>query len=72
MTTTKKWTPEELYMRDANFRILADAWPRLSEWKRWEIFLLAVWFVFRSDLARLLGNIAKAARAAVDTLKTRR
>lgn len=69
MTTAENLTPEELYMRDANFRILADAWPRLSEWKRWEIFLLAVWFVFRSDLARLGKHLAKAARAAIGSLK---
>lgn len=69
MTTAEKLTPEELYMRDANFRILADAWPRLSEWKRWEIFLLAVWFVFRSDLARLFENLGKSARAVLAVLR---
>lgn len=70
MTTTERLTPEEsLYLRDAGFRQIADAWPRLSEWKRWEIFLLVVWFVFRSDLARLGKHLAKAARAVIGSLK---
>lgn len=69
MTTAEKLTPEDLYMRDAGFRQIADAWPKLSERKRWELFLLCVWYVFRSDLARLGSHLAKAARAAIGSLK---
>lgn len=69
MTTAEKLTPEDLYMRDDGFRQIADAWPRLSKWKRWEIFLLCIWYVFLTDLARMGRHLARAARAVLAVLR---
>lgn len=54
---------------DDGLQRIVDAWPHLSERKRWAIYFLAVWYVFRTDVERLFNHLARAARAAVDTLK---
>lgn len=69
MTTTDELTPEDY---DEGLWKIIEIWPRLSEHKRWELFLLGTWYAIRSKPTQIFTILGGAIRATVDTLRMRR
>jgi len=59
----------ELALKDEGFRELVEAWPRLSERARWDIFIMVWWHVFKKEVAQVFESLAALVCVAVDTLK---
>lgn len=58
----------ELALKDEGFRELAEAWPRLSERARWDIFIMVWWHVFKKEVKQVFESLADLARVVVETL----
>ena len=58
----------ELAQKDEGFRELMEAWPRLSERARWDIFLRVWWHVFKKEVKQVFESLADLARVVVETL----
>lgn len=65
-------TPEESWDYDDRLWEIIEMWPRLSERKRRELFLLSVWYAIRSKPTQIFTILGGAIRAMVDTVKMRR
>ena len=59
---------QELASKDNDFRQLMEAWPRLSERARWDIFMMAWWHVFKKEVKQVFESLADLARVVVETL----
>jgi|GEM_PF-6458704 len=42
--------------RDDGFQRIVDAWPRLTEWQKNELYYLTAWHVLKKDAKSLLKN----------------